>query len=143
MMNILKNKPIDNDKISRISIRSTLSNQVYEQWWYDCWFTDEFSEESSELSSEPEESIRNLTSLTEIFQSFLVKWTKINFFHMLSNLIFGGQYSAEEIWNQICAFLIRMKHLFENLWEGHFNTHLRNMKRNGFWGINLEIIIIE
>ena len=67
------------------------------------------------LSSEPEESIRNLTSLTEILQSFLVKWTKINFFNMLNNLIFGGQYSAEEIRNQICAFLIRMKHLFENL----------------------------
>ena len=43
-------------------------NQEYEQWWYDSWFTDDFSEESSELSSEPEESIRNLTSLTEIFQ---------------------------------------------------------------------------
>ena len=32
-----------------------LSNQEYEQWWYDSWFTDEFSEESSELSSKPEE----------------------------------------------------------------------------------------
>ena len=71
MMKILKTKPGDNNQIVRISRRSTLSNQEYEQWWYDSWFTDEFSEESSELSSESEESIRNLTSLTEIFQIIL------------------------------------------------------------------------
>ena len=64
----LLTKPSDNDKIARISRRSTLSNQEYEQWWWDNWFTDELKEESSELSSEPEESIRDLTSLTEIFQ---------------------------------------------------------------------------
>ena len=59
-MKILKTKPSDNNKVARISRRSTLSNQKYEHLWYDSWFTDEFSEESSELSSEPEESIRNL-----------------------------------------------------------------------------------
>ena len=61
-------KSNDNDQISRIGRRSTQSNQEYEQWWYDSWFTDEFSEESSELSSEPEESTKNLTSLTEIYR---------------------------------------------------------------------------
>ena len=61
IIKILKTKPRDNNnQIVRISRRSTLSNQEYENWWYDSWFTDEFSEESSELSSEPEESIRNL-----------------------------------------------------------------------------------
>ena len=60
MMRILKTKPSDNDKIARISKRSTLSNQEYENWWYDSWFTDEFSEELSELSITPEDSIRNL-----------------------------------------------------------------------------------
>ena len=59
MMKILKTKLSDNDKIVRISRRSTLSNQEYERW-YDSRFTDEFSEESLELSSEPEESKRNL-----------------------------------------------------------------------------------
>ena len=49
---MLKIKPSDNDQIVRINRRSTLSNQEYEQWWYDSWFTDGFSEESSELSSE-------------------------------------------------------------------------------------------
>ena len=34
----------------------------------DDMIVDEFSEESSELSSEPEGNIRNLNSLTEIFQ---------------------------------------------------------------------------
>ena len=58
----------DNDQIFRIIRRSTLSNQEYESWWYDSWFKDDFSEESSELPSELEESIRNLTSLTEIFK---------------------------------------------------------------------------
>ena len=69
-MRMLKTKPSDNDQIARINRRSTLSNQEYEQWWNDNWFTDEFSEESSELSNEPEENIRNLTSLIEILQIF-------------------------------------------------------------------------
>ena len=65
-MRMIKTKPSYNDQIARINRRSTLSNQEYEQWWNDNWFTDEFSEESSELSNEPEENIRNLTSLFEI-----------------------------------------------------------------------------
>ena len=51
----------------------------------------------------------------------------------LNNLVFGGQYSAEEIINEICAFIILKKHLYENLWEGEFNSHIRSTKRNGFW----------
>ena len=71
MKKILKTKPSDNDQIDRISRWSILSNQEYEQWWYDSWFTDKFSEESLELFSELEESIKNLSSLTEIFQIIL------------------------------------------------------------------------
>ena len=55
------------DQIVKSSRRFTLSDQEYDQWWNDSWFTDKLSEESSELSNEPEESIRNLTLLTEIF----------------------------------------------------------------------------
>ena len=36
--------------------------------------------------------------------------------------------------------MIKKKHLFENLWEDDFDTQIRNMKINGFWGTNLEII---
>ena len=129
---MMKTKLSDNDQIARINRRSTLSNQEYEQWWYDSWFTDEFSEESSELSSEPEENIRNLTSLTEIFQIIPSQMDGNWLFHTLNNLVFGGQNSAEDIRNEICAFLIRKRHLYENLWEGDFDTHIRNMKRNGF-----------
>ena len=64
-------------------------------------------------------------------------------FHKLSNSVFGWQYSAEVIRNEIYAFLIRKKHLHENLWEGDFDTHISNMKRNGFWGTNLDIMIFS
>ena len=60
-------------------------------------------------------------------------------FHMLNNLVFGRQYSTEEIRNEI-YILIRKKHLYKNLWESDFDTHIRNIKRNGFWGTNLEKI---
>ena len=33
-----------------------------------------------------------------------------------------------------------MKHLYKNLLEGDFDTDIRNIKRNGFWGTNLEIM---
>ena len=49
-------------------------------------------------------------------------------FHKLNNSVFSGQNSAEDIRNEICAFLIRKKNLYENLWEGDFDTHIRNMK---------------
>ena len=61
----------------------------------------------------------------------------------MNNLVFEGKYSAEEIRNEICAFLISKKHLYENLWEGDFDTHIRNMKWNGFWKNSLEIIIFS
>ena len=109
---LLKTKPSNNDQISRISRRSTLSNQEYEHWWYDCWFTDELSDESSKLSSEPEESVRNLTSLTEIIQIIPSQMDWNWLFHTLNNLLFGGQYSAEEIRNEICVFLIRKRNLY-------------------------------
>ena len=102
-----------------------------------CWFTDELKEESSELSSEPEESIRNLTSLNEIFQIVPCQMDGNWLFHTLNNLVFGRQYSTEEIRNEI-YILIRKKHLYKNLWESDFDTHIRNIKRNGFWGTNLE-----
>ena len=137
---MLKTKPRNNDQVGRISRRSTLSNQEYELWWYDSWFTDEFSKESLELSSEPEESIRNVISFTEIFQIIPSKMDGNWVFNMLNNLVFGGQYSAKEIRNKIWVFLVRKKHLSENLWEGDFDTHIRNMKRNKFWGTNLEIM---
>ena len=80
------------------------------------------------ISSEPEESIRNLTSLNEIFQIIPSQMDGNWPFHKLNNSVFRGQYSAEEIRNEICAFLIRKKNLYENLWEGDFDTHIRNMK---------------
>ena len=104
---IFKTKPSDSDQIARVSRRSTLSNQEYEQWWYDSWFTDEFSEESSELSNEPEESIRNLTSLNEIFQIVPCQMDRNFFFHTLKILAYGGKYSSEEIRNEICAIMIK------------------------------------
>ena len=93
---MLRTKPSDNDQIIRIIRRSTLSNQEDEHWWYDNWFTDEFSEESSELSREPEESIRNLISFTEIIQSFLVKWTEIDFLHVQLFGIWRTKYSRRD-----------------------------------------------
>ena len=77
-------KSNDNDQICRISRRSTQSNQEYEQWWYDSWFTGEFKEESSELLSEPEESIKKLTSLTEIYQIMPSQMDGNWLFHTLS-----------------------------------------------------------
>ena len=76
-----------------------LSNQEYGQWWYDSWFADEFSDKSPELSCEPEKNIKNLTSLTEIFQIIPRQMNGNWLFHTLNNLVFGGQYSAEEIRN--------------------------------------------
>ena len=102
---ILKPKPSDNDKIARISRRSNLSNQEYEHWWYDCWFTYEFLKEPSELSSKPEEGIGNLTSLTMIFQIIPSQMDGNWLFHTLNNFVFSGQYSTEDIRNEICAFL--------------------------------------
>ena len=89
------------------------------------------------------DSIRNLTSLTENFQIIICQMDWNRLFHTLNNLAFGGQYSAEEIRNNIWTFLISKKNLYENLWEGHFDTHIRNLKINGFWGINLEIMIFS
>ena len=101
---MLKTKPCDNDQIFKISRRSTLSNQEFEQWWYDCWFTDEFSEESSKLSSGPKEKMINFTSLTEIFQIIPNQRDGNWLFHTLNNLVFEGKYSGEEIRNEICTF---------------------------------------
>ena len=64
---ILKAKPNDNNKVGRLKKIYSFRSRVW-VWWYDSWYTDKFSEESSGLSSEQEESIENLTSLTEIFQ---------------------------------------------------------------------------
>ena len=102
---MMKTKPSDNDQIARINRRSTLSNQEYEQWWYDSWFTDEFSDESSELSSEPEENIRNLTSLIEIFQIIPSQMDGNWLFHTLNNFgiwrtIFSRRHKK---WN-LCFF---------------------------------------
>ena len=81
-----------------------------------------------------------MISLTMIFQIIPSQMDWNWPFHTLNNLEFGEQYLADEIWNKICTFLKRKKHLYENLWEGDFDTYIRNMKRNGFWENNHEII---
>ena len=106
-----------------------LSNQEYEQWWYDSWFTDEFSEESSEVSSEPEENIRNLTSLTEIFQIIPSQIDGNWLFHTLNNLVFGGQYSAEDIRNEIYAFLIKKAFIWESLRRWFWYSYKKHEKK--------------
>ena len=104
MKKILKTKPSDNGQIDRISRRYILSNQEYEQWWYDNWFTDEFSDESSELTSESEESIRNLSSLTEIFQIILRQLREIDFPHVKKFDILRTIFSRrDKKWN-FCLF---------------------------------------
>ena len=79
---ILKVKPSDNDQIARISRRSTLLNQEYEQWWYDSWFIDEFSEESSELSSESEEFKKFDFTYWDIQNHLELNWRKLNSPHV-------------------------------------------------------------
>ena len=63
-----------------------------------------FSKELSDLSSEPEASTRYLALLTEIFQTILSQIVRNWLFHTFNYLVFDGQYSAEEIRNEICAF---------------------------------------
>ena len=70
-----------------------------------------------------------MTSLTEIFQIIPSQIDENWFFHTLNNLVFSGKYSAEETRNEICAFLIRKVNLYDNLREGDFDTHIRNIKK--------------
>ena len=61
----------------------------------DYMIAEELKEESSELFSEPEENIRNLISLTDIFQIIPIQMDGNWLFHTLNNLVFGRQYFAE------------------------------------------------
>ena len=56
-------------------------------------------------------------------------------FYTFNYLVFGGQNIAEEIKkNEICAFLIRKKHLYENLWEDDFDTHIKKHEKKWILG---------
>ena len=80
-------KPGDIYQISKSNRRSTISNQMYEQWWYNNWFTNEFSEESSELSSESEKIDFNYWYIFQII-SDQMEWNWP--FNFLNNLVFDG-----------------------------------------------------
>ena len=127
MIKILKTKPsvmikspeLAEDLLCQISSMSTYVRlQIY--WWV--------PRRIIRATECTRRKYKNLTLLTEIFQIILSHMAGNWLFHTLNNSVFSGQKAAEEIRNEICAFLIRKKNLYENFWEGDFDTHIRNMK---------------
>ena len=61
-------------------------------------------------------------------------------FHTLNNVVLGWQSSASDMWSEIWNYLEKKKEVYHALCEGDFENHLLNMRRNRYWGINLELL---
>ena len=126
----------DSHKLIKVNRRSTLTDNQLEN----CFGSDIFNDESSEYSGESDEDEINTTPLTSIFKIIPSKTDGNCLFHTLNNFVFGGQFTAKYIREEICDFIIKKRQMYEHLWEGNLDNHITNMRKNGYWGTNLELL---
>ena len=98
------------------------------------------SKESSDLYFEPKASKRNLVPLTKIFRIIPCQMDeKLTFPHVQLSSIWRTVFSKRYQKSNLC-FLIGKRHLYLDLLDADFDTHIRNMKRSVFLETNLEIM---
>ena len=73
-----------------------------------------------------------MTYSHDIFKIIPSKMDGSWLFHTLNNLVFGGLLSREDLRNELCDFMIRKIQLYDDLWEGDFDTLIQKMIRNIF-----------
>ena len=82
----------------------------------------------------------NTTPLTSSFK-IIPSETDVNcLFHTLNIIVFGGQLTVEYIREEICDFIIKKRQKYEHLLEGNLDNHITNMRKDVYWGINLELL---
>ena len=137
---MLKSISEDSHKLIKVNRRSTLTDNQLENCFGSDIFTDEITDESSEYSGESDEDEINTTPLTSIFKIIPSETDGNCLFHTLNNIVFGGQFTAEYIREEICDFIIKKRQIYEHLWEGNLDNHITNMRKDGYWGTNLELL---
>ena len=91
-------------------------------------------------SGEQDENEVNTTPLTSIFKIISRETDGNCLFHILYNIVFVGLLTAEYIREEICDFIFKKKQIYENLWESSLDNHIINMRKDGYWGTNLELL---
>ena len=119
---MLKSIYEDSHKLIKVNRRFTLTDNQLE----DCFGSDIFTDESDEDEI-------NTTPLTSIFKIIPSETDGNCLFHTLNNIVFGGQFTAEYIREEICDFIIKKRQIYEHLWEGNLDNHITNMRKNGYW----------
>ena len=137
---MLKSRSNDRDTLIKSNRKSTLTNQKLEKCWEDDIFTDEITDKSSEYSYESEEANNNFLELTSRFRIVPSEADGNCLFHTLNNIVFGSNLTAKNIREEICDFLIKKKEIYRHIWEGDIDSHVANMRREGYWGTNLELL---
>ena len=108
---------------------------IWEWYFYrwNYWWSSEFSIESDEI-------LNNATALTSQFRIIPSGIDGNCLFHILNNIVFGGQLTAKGIRNEICDFIFKKKEIYRHICEGDLDNHLIRMKREWYWGTNLELL---
>ena len=112
---MLKSISEDSHKLIKVNRRSTLTDNQLENCFGSDIFTDEITDESSEYSGESDEDEINTTPLTSIFKIIPSETDGNCLFHTLNNIVFGGQFTAEYIREEICYFIIKKRQIYEHL----------------------------
>ena len=133
---MLKSISEDSHKLIKVNRRSTLTDNQLEN----CFGSYIFTDESSEYSDESDEDEINTTLLTSIFKIILSETDGNCLFHTSNNIVFGGNFTAEYIREVIYDFIIKKRQIYEHLWEGNLDNHITNMRKDGYWGTNLELL---
>ena len=137
---MLKSRSDDADILIKQNRKSTLTDLQLEKWCESDIFTDEITDESSEFSIESDEILNNATALTSQFRIIPSGIDGNCLFHTLNNIVFGGQLTAKSIRDEICDFIFKKKEIYRHICEGDLDNHLIWMRREGYWGTNLELL---
>ena len=105
---MLKSIYEDSHKLIKVNRRSTLTDNQLENCFGSDIFTDEITDESDEDEI-------NTTPLTSIFKIIPSETDGNCLFHTLNNIVFGGQFTAEYIREEICDFIIKKRQIYEHL----------------------------
>ena len=131
---MLKSIYEDSHKLIKVNRRSTLIDNQLEDCFGSYIFTYEITDESSEYSGKLDEDKINEIPLTSSFKIIPSETDDNCLFHTLNNIVFGGQFTAEYIREEICDFIIKKRQIYEHLWEGNLDNHITNMRKDGYWG---------
>ena len=101
----------DRNKLIKVNRISTLTDNQLE----DCFGYDICSDESSEYSGESDEDKINTTPLTLSLKIISSETDGKCLFHTLNNIVFGGQFTAEYIREEICDFIIKKRQIYDHL----------------------------